>query len=121
MVPIERPRTFETVIEEPEIEVVEVVEIVESRCELVDEIVVVEEVVIVEEIDDDEETEATDVDVDDLFARIRAAPRKLPRLTRSSLKCPSPPSPCCRRACRRRGTGSSRQILLEEAADVEAG
>ena len=74
MVPIEPSADFEEVrvIEEPEIEVVEVVEIVEL-VELVDEIVVVEEVVIVEEIEDDEETEATAVDVDDLFARIRAA------------------------------------------------
>ena len=83
MVPIEPSADFEEVrvIEqseaEPAIEIVEVVEVIDL-VDVPDEIVViedvvVEEVVIVEEIDDAEETEATDVDVDDLFARIRAA------------------------------------------------
>ena len=89
MVPIEPSADFEEVrvIEEPDpesdivvmvdadevavldVEVVDMVEVVDI-VEVVD---VVEVVEVVEMLDDDDETEATDVDVDDLFARIRAA------------------------------------------------
>ena len=93
MVPIEPSADFEAVrviddadppaeaAVEPEPEPVAVVEVIEVVEEIVvvddagdvEEIVVVDEVVVVEELDEPEDGEATDVDVDDLFARIRAA------------------------------------------------
>lgn len=66
------PESPSAVVVTEVIEVVEVVAAAEAADEVEVEVVVIEDVVIVE-IDDAEETEATAVDVDDLFARIRAA------------------------------------------------
>ncbi len=64
----EEGRVEEIVLVDAEGHVEEIVLVEEPDGSI--EAVVIDEVVVVEEIDDREETEATDVDVDDLFARI---------------------------------------------------